>query len=101
MRLKNLSLYKLKKATYEKDDEQNDVLVGYETISFIQANIQPCKGQEKVQLYGKDIINHKTVFCYPNSIITEGLYIEVDNLMYRILPIQKWKFWTFDIEVVT
>lgn len=100
MRIKNLKVYPIKKALYEKDDEQNDILVGYEEIGTIQANIQPARGQEKVQLYGVDITKHMTVFCYPNELIEEGLFIEVEGKEYRIKPIQKWRHWTFDIEAV-
>ncbi len=100
MRIKNLKVYPIKKALYEKDDELNDILLGYEEIGAIQANIQPARGQEKVQLYGVDITKHMTVFCYPNELIEEGLFIEVEGKDYRIKPIQKWRHWTFDIEVV-
>lgn len=100
MRIKNLKVYPLKKGLYDKDGELNDRLIGYEEIGTIQADIQPARGQEKIQLYGVDITKHMAVFCYPNALIEEGLFIEVDGENYRIQPIQKWKHWTFDIEVV-
>lgn len=100
MRLRNLKPYNLKKAIYEKDDELNDILVGYENIGIIQANIQPSSGKEKIQLYGREIIKYMTVFCYANPLIEEGLYIEKDGLHYRIMPIQGWQHWTFDMEVI-
>lgn len=100
MRIKNLKSYPLKKALYDKDDELNDLLIGYEEIGTIKANIQPARGQEKIQLYGVEITKHMTVFCYPNTLIEEGLFIEVEGKHYRIQPIQKWRHWTFDIEVV-
>lgn len=98
MLLKYLKSYKLKKAIYTQDDELNDILTGYEDVATIQADIQPASGKEKIQLYGRDIINYMTVFCYANPLIEEGLYIEKDGLNYRIMPIQKWQHWTFDIE---
>lgn len=100
MRIKNLKGYPIKKPIYQKDDELNDIIIGYEEIGMIQANIQPARGHEKVQLYGVDITKHMTVFCYPNELLEEGLFIEVEGKNYRIKPIQKWRHWTFDIEVV-
>lgn len=100
MRIQGLKPYMLKRAIYEKDDELNDIVVGYENIDIIQANIQPARGQSKLQLYGVEITSHMTVFCYPNNMICEELFIEVDEVNYKIKPIQKWKHWTFDIKAV-
>ncbi|WP_053983426.1 hypothetical protein [Niameybacter massiliensis] len=100
MRLLGLKPYKLKKGAYEKDDELNDVLVGYEQISIIQANIQPCKGVTKAQLYGSEITKYLSVIMHPNLLVQEDLYIEYEGVHYAIQPISKWKHWSFDMKAV-
>jgi hypothetical protein len=100
MRLRNLKPHKLKKAVYEKDDELNDIFVGYEEIGTIQANIQPAGGQTKIQQYGTEIHKYHTVFCYANILVVGGLFIEYEGLHHEIQPIQKWQHWTFDIKAV-
>ena len=100
MRLLGLKTYKLKKAAYEKDDELNDVLVGYEQIGIIQANIQPCKGSIRAQLYGNEMTKYLSVMMHPNLLVEEGLFIEYEGVNYKIQPILKWKHWTFDMKAV-
>lgn len=100
MRITGLNTYKLKKAIYEQDDELNDILVGYEEVGTIQANMQPLQGYSKVQQYGQEITKYLGVVMYPNVLVEEGLYIEYDKKHYQIQPIQKWKHWEFDIKVV-
>lgn len=100
MRLLGLKPYKLKKGIYEKDDELNDILVGYEPIGTIQANIQPCNGTVKAQLYGEEITKYLSVIMYPNVLVEEGLFIEYEGARYKIKPISKWKHWSFDMKAV-
>lgn len=100
MRLLGLKLYMLKKAIYKKDDELNDVLVGYEPVGTIQANIQPCKGVVKAQMYGEEITKYLSVMMYPNLLVQEGLFIEYEGIHYKIQPISKWKHWSFDMKAV-
>lgn len=100
MRLLGLKQYKLKTGIYEKDDELNDVLVGYEPIGTIQANIQPCKGVVKAQLYGKEITKYLSVIMHPNPLVEEGLFIEHEGVHYEIQTILKWKHWSFDMKAV-
>lgn len=101
MRLRNLKPYKLNKAIIELDDERNQTIVGYEEIATIDADIQPAGGNLKVQQYGKEITKYHTVFCYPNELIVEGLYIEYEGKYHLVKPIQKWRHWVFDIEVTS
>ena len=101
MRLKNLKQYKMNKAKYTLDDERNQVFDGYEEIATIQADIQPCSGQLKVQLYGIEITKYLTVYMYPNEEVQEGLYIEVDGKYYEIQVIEHWdRHIRFDMKVV-
>lgn len=100
MRLLGLKQYKLKTGIYEKDDELNDVLVGYEPIGTIQANIQPCKGVVKAQLYGKEITKYLSVIMHPNLLVEEGLFIDHEGVHYEIQTISKWKHWSFDMKAV-
>ena len=100
MRIKNLKVYPLKKGMYEKDDELNDRLIGYEEIGTIQANIQPCKGVVKAQLYGKEITKYLSVIMHPNPLVEEGLFIEHEGVYYEIQTISKWKHWSFDMKAV-
>ena len=100
MRLLGLKLYKLKKGIYEKDDELNDILVGYEQVGMIQASIQPCRGIVKAQLYGEEITQYLSVMMYPNVLVEEGLFIEHEGIHYKIQPISKWKHWSFDMKSV-
>lgn len=101
MRLRNLKPYTLNRAQYTLDDERNQVLSGYEEIATIQAYVQPCSGQLKAQLYGIEITKYLTVYMYPDSNITEGLYILVNSKYYQIQTIEHWdKHIRFDIKVV-
>lgn len=101
MRLRNLKSYTLNRAQYTLDDERNQVLSGYEEIATIQADVQPCSGQLKAQLYGIEITKYLTVYMYPNSNIAEGLYILVSGKCYQIQTIEHWdKHMRFDIKVV-
>lgn len=100
MRIKNTKPYKLKKPIYEKDDELNDILVGYEQIGTIMANIQPCSGVEKAQMYGTEITKYLSVICDPYLSIKEDLYIEVEGINYKIGPIYKYAHFEFDIKAV-
>lgn len=100
MRLLGLKQYKLKTGIYEKDDELNDILVGYEQVGMIQANIQPCRGVVKAQLYGEEITQYLSVMMYPNLLVQEGLFIEYEGIHYKIQPISKWRHWLFDMKAV-
>lgn len=101
MRLRNLKPYKLYKAKYTLDDERNQVNDGYEEIADIQADIQPCSGQLNAQLYGIEITKYLTVFMYPNELIEEGLYIEVNGKYYMIQVIEHWdRHIRFNVKVV-
>lgn len=101
MRLRNLKPYKVFKKLYTLDDERNQVFDGYEEIATIQADIQPCSGQLKVQLYGIEINKYLTVYMYPNEEVQEGLYIEVNGKYYEIQVIEHWdRHIRFDIKVV-
>ncbi|WP_410495018.1 hypothetical protein QTL86_12770 [Cellulosilyticum sp. ST5] len=102
MRLRNLKPYKLNKAKYKPDDERNQILDGYEEIATINADIQPCSGQLKAQLYGKELTKYLTVYMFPNTYIEEGLFILVDNKYYEVQVIEKWdRHYRFDIKVVS
>ena len=101
MRLRNLKQYKLNKAKYTLDDERNQVFDGYEEIATIQADIQPCSGQLKAQLYGLEITKYLTAYMYPNEEVQEGLYIEVNGKYYEVQVIERWdRHIRFDIKVV-
>lgn len=100
MRIRNLKPYKLKKGIYEKDDEFNDILVGYEDIGIVYANIQPASGIEKAQMYGTEITKYQSVIIHPQLGIEEGLYIEYEDANYMIGPISKWRHWEFDMKAV-
>ncbi len=101
MRLRNLKAYTLYKAKYVLDDERNQVLDGYEEIAHIYADIQPCKGEVKVQLYGKEITKHLTVYMNIQEGVEEGLYIGVNGKYYEIQAIEKWQtHMRFDIKAV-
>ena len=102
MRLRNLKPYKLNKAIIELDDERNETIVGYEEIDTINADIQPCRGEFKAQIYGKEIIKYLTVYMNLQCGIEEGLYIEVDGKYYEIQAIERWHTHiVFDIKVVS
>lgn len=101
MRLRNLKPYKLFKAKYTLDDELNQVRDGYEEIADIQADIQPCSGQLKAELYGLEITKYLTVYMYTNSNVSEGKYIYYNDKYYEIQVIEHWdKHIRFDIKVV-
>lgn len=92
----------LYKPKYTIDDERNQVLAGYEKIGVINADIQPCKGEVKAQLYGKEITKYLTVYMNLQSGIEEGLYIELDGKYYEIQVIERWHtHMVFDIKVVS
>ena len=101
MRLRNLKPYSLNKAKYTLDDERNQIFDGYEEIATINADIQPCSGQLKAQLYGKEITKYLTVYMNIQQGIEEGLFILVDGKYYEIQAIEKWdRHLRFDIKVV-
>ena len=101
MRLRNLNPYTLNKAKYTLDDERNQVFDGYEEIASIQADIQPCSGQLKYQLYGKEVTKYLTVYMYPHESIEEGLFILVNGKYYELQDIERWdRHLRFDIKVV-
>lgn len=102
MRLRNLKPYTLNKAKYTLDDERNQVLDGYEEIATINADIQPCSGQLKYELYGKEVTKYLTVYMNIQQGIEEGLFILVDGKYYEIQAIEKWdRHYRFDVKVVT
>ena len=102
MRLRNLKPYTLNKAKYTMDDERNQVLDGYEEIATINADVQPCSGQLKAQLYGLEITKYLTVYTNIQLGIEEGLYLLIDGKYYEIQAIEKWdRHYRFDVKAVT
>ena len=102
MRLRNLKPYTLNKAKYTLDDERNQVLDGYEEIATINADVQPCSGQLKAQLYGLEITKYLTVYTNIQLGIEEGLYLLIDGKYYEIQAIEKWdRHYRFDVKAVT
>lgn len=101
MRLRNLKPYSLNRAKYKLDDERNQIKDGYEEIAIIQADIQPCSGQLKAQLYGLEITKYLTVYMYLNDDVEEGLHILVGGKYYEIQAIENWdRHMRFDIKLV-
>lgn len=101
MRLRNLKPYSLNRIKYTLDDERNQVKDGYEEIATIQADIQPCSGQLKVQLYGIEITKYLTVYMIPNADVEEGLYILINGKYYEVQVIEHWdRHIRFDIKAV-
>ena len=102
MRLRNLKPYTLNKAKYTLDDERNQVLDGYEEIATINADVQPCSGQLKHELYGKEVTKYLTVYTNIQLGIEEGLYLLIDGKYYEIQAIEKWdRHYRFDVKAVT
>ena len=102
MRLRNLKPYTLNKAKYTLDDERNQVLDGYEEIATINADVQPCSGQLKYELYGKEVTKYLTVYTNIQLGIEEGLYLLIDGKYYEIQAIEKWdRHYRFDVKAVT
>ena len=102
MRLRNLKPYTLNKAKYTMDDERNQIFDGYEEIATINADVQPCSGQLKAQLYGLEITKYLTVYTNIQLGIEEGLYLLIDGKYYEIQAIEKWdRHYRFDVKAVT
>lgn len=70
------------------DDYENTYAT--KEIGVIKGDLQPYSGGLAQEEYGLNLECQYKFFCSASSKITEGRYLRIDNIYYKIMHVSKW-----------